>query len=149
MPVPIWAGRYIGLPFRCHGRDRTGLDCWGLVRLVMAEQFGVALPSLATEYHRATDGVEVGRLVLREIPRWDAVEEGEEEAGDVIVLRLRGRPMHVGLVLGDGHMLHIESGIDSAIERYTGARWAERIFGFYRYRPVQEDDDTAGGIFGF
>lgn len=27
--------------------------------------------------------------------------------------------MHVGLVLGDGSMLHIEQGIDSAIERST------------------------------
>ena len=34
MPVPIWAGHYIGLPFRDHGRDRSGLDCWGLIATV-------------------------------------------------------------------------------------------------------------------
>lgn len=25
MAVPIWLGRYIGLPFKEHGRDRSGL----------------------------------------------------------------------------------------------------------------------------
>jgi hypothetical protein len=31
-------------------------------------------------------------------------------------------------------MLHIESGINSAIERYTGPRWQDRVFGFYRFK---------------
>lgn len=136
MPVPIWAGRYVGLPFAAHGRDRAGLDCWGLVRLVMAEQFARALPSLATCYRRTDDSAGIGQLVLSEIPKWDAVADGEEGLGDVIVLRLRGQPMHVGLVLGDGCMLHVEAGINSAIERYRGSRWAERIYGFYRYREA-------------
>jgi cell wall-associated NlpC family hydrolase len=136
MPVPIWAGRYIGLPFREHGRDRAGLDCWGLVRLVMAEQYGLHLPSFATRYRRTADSAEIGRLVTAELPKWDDVKAGAEEEGDVVVLRLRGAPMHVGLVLGDGQMLHAEAGIDSAIERYCGPRWAERIYGFFRYREA-------------
>lgn len=139
MPVPIWAGRYIGLPFREHGRDRAGLDCWGLVRLVMAEQYGRALPSFAARYKKTSDGAAIGSLVLSEIPKWDAVPAGDEEEGDVIVLRVRGQPMHVGLVLGDGCMLHAEAGIDSAIERYRAPRWAERVFGFFRYRDFEDD----------
>jgi cell wall-associated NlpC family hydrolase len=140
MPVPIWAGRYIGLPFREHGRDRAGLDCWGLVRLVMAEQYGLSLPSFAARYRRTSDGAGIGRLVLSEIPKWDEVKGGAEAEGDVIVLRARGEPMHVGLVLGDGCMLHVEAGIDSAIERYRGPRWAERIFGFFRHREPSDGD---------
>lgn len=56
--------------------------------------------------------------------------------GDVIVLRLLGHPMHVGVVLGDRQMLHIEEGIDSAIESYAGPRWQHRVFGFFRYREA-------------
>jgi cell wall-associated NlpC family hydrolase len=149
MPVPIWAGHYIGLPFKDHGRDRAGLDCWGLVRLVMSEQFSRALPSFTQEYRRTTQVDDIGKLIEREIPSWDALAPGEEEKGDVIVLRIRGRPMHVGLVLGDRHMLHVECGVNSVIERYTGPRWADRIFGFYRYKAVSGHEDTAGGIFGF
>jgi len=39
MPIPYWAGHYIGLHFREHGRTVAGADCWGLVRLVLQEQF--------------------------------------------------------------------------------------------------------------
>ena len=77
MPVPFWAGRYIGLPFEDHGRSRAGLDCWGLVRLVLSEQFGIALPSFAAEYRRTTDTGKISDLILREVPAWQFVTAGE------------------------------------------------------------------------
>jgi cell wall-associated NlpC family hydrolase len=141
MPVPIWAGHYIGLPFFDHGRDRSGLDCWGLVRLALGEQFGVALPSYAHEYQRSTQGDKISALIEREALKWKPVPAGNEVCGDVIVLRVRGKPMHVGLVLGDRLMLHIEAGINSVIERYSGTNWAERVSGFYRYKNALDLDD--------
>jgi len=140
MPVPIWAGHYIGLPFREHGRDRSGLDCWGLVRLVLAEQFNIALPSYAEEYSRTTEAAKIGALITRETQNWKIVPAGQEACGDAIVLRVRGRPMHVGLVLGDRLMLHVEKGVDSVIERYAGPQWADRVAGFYRYKGLYPDE---------
>lgn len=136
MPVPLWAGRYIGLPFVTHGRDRSGLDCWGLARLVMAEQLGRALPSYVYEYESTLQADVISELIARECVLWDRVFDGHERLGDIIVLRLLGQPMHVGVVLGDRQMLHIEEGIDSAIESYAGARWQHRVFGFFRYREA-------------
>jgi cell wall-associated NlpC family hydrolase len=145
MPVPFWAGHYIGLPFEDHGRNRAGLDCWGLVRLVLQEQRGIALPSFATEYRRTTDTQKISDLILRETPAWAMIAGGEEALGDIIILRQRGAPMHVGFVLGDKHMLHIEHGINSAIEDYSTVRWRDRIFGFFRYRKEVGDGAGAGG----
>ena len=139
MPVPIWAGHYIGLPFAEHGRDRSGLDCWGLVRLVMTEQFGLALPSFVRDYDRTTQVARISALIEREAAGWRGLRAGEEALGDVIVLRLRGQPMHVGLVLGDSQMLHVECGVDSAIESYAGARWQMRVHGFYRYKNFLDE----------
>lgn len=140
MPVPIWAGRYIGIAFREHGRDRAGLDCWGLVRLVMSEQFNVSLPAFQGEYKTTTDVDAITRLIERESVFWREMPPGEERLGDVVILRLMGKPMHAGLVLGDKQMLHIEQQVDSAIEKYTSPRWKDRISAFYRYEPF---DDTA------
>lgn len=147
MPIPIWAGRYIGLPFKDHGRDRAGLDCWGLVRLVLAEQFALALPSLAAHYPRTTDQPSISRLIERETLHWQNINDTQTvRAGDVIVLRLNGAPMHVGVVIGDGRMLHIERGINSVIESYRTSRWESRIYGFFRYTPhsrtAKNEDDA-------
>lgn len=144
MPIPIWAGRYIGLPFRELGRDRAGVDCWGLVRLILAEQFTIPLPSFIHEYRHTLEKSRIGPLIERETRSWQKIATNAEAPGDVVVLRLHGKPMHVGLVLGDRHMLHIEAGINSAIERYNSPQWAERIFGFFRYR---EDIDEQNPFF--
>ncbi|MFN7019893.1 MAG: host specificity factor TipJ family phage tail protein [Phycisphaerales bacterium] len=43
--IPTWVVDYLDIPFAQGGRDRhTGVDCWGLVRIVQAERFGVSLP---------------------------------------------------------------------------------------------------------
>ncbi len=143
MAVPIWLGHYIGLPFKEHGREKDGLDCWGLVRLVLAEQFGFHVPSYSGEYSRTSDSIAISHLIRRESADWRAVERGDENLGDVIVMRMRGQPMHVGLVAGDGQMLHVERGVNSALERYTGARWASRIEAVYRYRTYLDDLEYA------
>src|SRR4051812_23945183 len=101
MSVPIWAGRYIGLPFTGHGRTRAGLDCWGLVRLVMAEQFNIAVPSYDWAYERTSQVEKIAAHIENVTQGWKSIPKEEECCGDVIVLLVRGRPMHVGIVLGD------------------------------------------------
>ena len=131
--VPHWVTPYIGLPFKPHGRDRNGVDCWGLVRLVLAERFAVNLPSYADGYGSTEDARDIGRLIRGELNPWRPVPSGAEQPGDVVLLRLMNQPMHVGLVVDPGWMLHIEEGIDACLERYDGARWRQRVLGLYRY----------------
>ncbi|HTT77005.1 MAG TPA: NlpC/P60 family protein [Candidatus Binataceae bacterium] len=85
---------YIGLPFKSLGRDRAGLDCWGMVYLVYREVFHQEIPPYA-DYADAYDVEEVSALVKGEIvTRWREVLPAQ--LGDVILLRVRGLPCHVG-----------------------------------------------------
>lgn len=41
-----WSTRYIGIPYRAGGRERDGLDCWGLIRLIYREERNTLLPEI-------------------------------------------------------------------------------------------------------
>ncbi len=133
-----WATALIreAVPFKAKGRDRNGIDCWGVVWLGKAEIEGISLPSYLEDYThsdiRRLDHLE--KIFVREVPFWDRLNAGEEQAGDVVLMRMSGRSIHVGLVVAKGKMLHIEEKIDLCIEDYDATTWANRVTGVYRYR---------------
>lgn len=132
-----WASDLIrlGVPFKTRGRDRSGLDCWGLVVLHHREVLNITLPGYTELYDRA-DALGFRQLKTifdREVPLCDNIPLGKEEPGDIAVLRMDGRPIHVGLVIGKRKMLHIEEGIYACAEPYTGIQWRGRLEGFYRH----------------
>lgn len=124
-------GKYIGAEFEDRGRG-PAYDCWGLVKVALAEQFGIQIPDLSAEYESATDHRAIPGIVERERSSWKRVEDPTE--GDVILLLIKRRHFHVGLCIGGGQMLHIFKGINACRERYGSPLWAPRIQDFYRYR---------------
>jgi cell wall-associated NlpC family hydrolase len=132
--VPSWATQYVGLPYVAGGRTHDGIDCWGLINLVWSEQLGVTLPPYegATYFTEAsTDAVATDAAAFAS--RYVPVDLGQERLGDGILIRMRGHPLHVAMVLAPGIMLHVEQGADACIEPYGTFRWAKRIIGIYRY----------------
>lgn len=131
-----WVSAYVGIPYRFAGRDRSGCDCWGLVRLVLSERFGIVLPSFAEDY-AGGDRDALAALVSDALPLVgvDRVEDPRE--GDIVLLRLAGQPCHVGLVVGgpgERNLLHTLTAHDSALDYYDGHDWIKRKEGFYRVR---------------
>lgn len=131
MGAPAWCGAFVGLPFVDHGRDRAGVDCWGLAKLALEEHFGIGgLPDFTSQYRHARDRA-LHEVFACEIERWQRVEI--PAPGDVVVLRYAGRPMHVGLVVAPGLMLTVDRGTASCVERLDSHRWLGRIEGYYRH----------------
>lgn len=126
---------YIGLPFLARGRDRHGLDCWGLVRLVYAEQFGIELPSLHERYTDIDDFKTLAAVTTTTALNWQEVPAGQEQVGDVLVFRIKNFPVHVAVCLGQDQMLHVHEGIETVIDRYDRSpHWANRLVAAYRYK---------------
>lgn len=131
MNAPAWTSRYVGLSYQDCGRTRAGLDCWGLVRLALEAEFGIqGLPDFAGQYSRSRDRA-IPQIFADELRKWHRVEA--PVAGDIVVLRLNGRPWHVGLMVSQETMLTIDRGTLSCLERLESPRWTGRLDGFYRY----------------
>lgn len=133
--LPEWAAEYVGIPYRTRGRDRSGCDCWGLLALVFRERFGWTIDGPDLEWKHGDDPAALGAGVRQYASGFSEVRRGEERVGDGVLLRLRGHPLHVGLVLTPGWMLHTHETADSCIESYDRPTWTNRVLGFYRYTP--------------
>lgn len=129
-----WWGAYVGLPFLDGGRDRAGLDCWGLVALVYAERLGVALP--AHEGIGAADHRGVAQAMQAGCARgpWRRVDE--VRAFDVMVARRDHHsrfPGHVGVMIDAGRVLHVLKGRDAHVARLDAPGQRALILGVYRH----------------
>lgn len=113
------------------GRDETGVDCWGLVRLFYSQELGIELPEYSSVGHGINDEGELAKEIHARMQNWRQVETPEQ--GDCVLLNIAGAPTHIGIVVTKNTMLHVSKSSNSVIERFTGMKWQRRIEGFYSY----------------
>ena len=118
---------YIGIPFAWHGRELTGVDCYGLLILVY-ETLGIQLPDY--EYG---DGPNLAPLFTHglALPGWQRQQAPAEFSA--VLFSICGYPLHCGIMVDGTRFLHSRMGINSCIQRVNGLAWRNRVLGFYRY----------------
>lgn len=113
--TPHWGERYARIPFADGGRDFSGCDCWGLVRLVYETELGLALPSYGDIPASALGRIARRMSSPRALADWR--QTADPAAFDVAVMSGRPAkglhpraPVHVGLVVDGSRLMHIEEG---------------------------------------
>jgi hypothetical protein len=137
-----WTAAYVGLPYRRLGRDRSGVDCWGLARLPLVEFKGLALPLWDTVDPEDVPARCEAFETTRHDGSWLTVTESEARPFDFVrmrtVLEIDGRkvwrPVHIGLLAPRRHVLHIRRGETSCLEPIDFLR--NRIVEFCRHRGL-------------
>lgn len=131
---------YVGIPFRDGGRDRSGCDCWGLVRLVYAGD-GIDLPTYGEI--GATEMMRIAREFRREMfveMTWRRVDDLPRQRLDAVVMRrvgeVDGPAWHIGVMMDGKRVLHTEKATDSVLVPLGHHSVAPRIAGFYRHREI-------------
>ena len=106
-----WAQKYIGTPWVFGGRKPgTGLDCWGLFKLVQAAQFGVEVPEIELEEFN----IEKIAREFRSHPEYDNWREVElANEGDAVLLTSGKYPNHVGTWIRDGERAGVLHTVES------------------------------------
>jgi cell wall-associated NlpC family hydrolase len=127
-----WCEKYVGLPFVDHGRTMDGVDCWGLVRIVMKNERNIDLPSYGEI--SATELLTVTKTISTEANRepWHTVKK--PQTFDVVLMR--GKPLHVGIMVSNTQVLHVEEATASVLLPITHNAIKQRIVGFRRHRNL-------------
>lgn len=126
--------KYVGIPFMSKGRDRNGIDCWGLVRLFYIEKFEIKLEANADI--SASEVVRIAERMAEQRDERPWIKVDNPRYGDVVSMR-RGRHVcHVGVMLNTTDMLHILKQTDSLIQPIYAPAIKGRIVSFHRHEVL-------------
>ena len=90
-------------PFRMHGRDRSGLDCVGLVWLIrkIANRPTIDFHDYPNRVNSAMSFRRLNLLARR-------VSKDESVAGDAVLMSFGDQSTHLGIILEDGRIAHAD-----------------------------------------
>lgn len=136
---PASFNAYVGIPFAWNGYDRGGVSCWGLVVLLYRELFGIRLPrhDEAGAAVAAGQGGDPSSWLAPSM--WRPIELSSAACGDLLHMwglhNRRRTPLHCGMVVAPGLVIHAEEGAGVVISNYArDRRYASRVMGAYRVR---------------
>lgn len=133
LPVEI-IEKYLGVPYQHHGRDLSGLDCYGLVLRIFEDQ-GVNLWDINEEYDEDWSWQGRNLFVENYARDWEFVDD--YRFMDVACFQ-NGKSVvnHAGIYLGENKFIHaVKAGV--VVSRFTDREWQKRWVGFYRYRGTR------------
>jgi cell wall-associated NlpC family hydrolase len=128
------ASDFIGHHFRQGARGPTHFYCWSLVETYLEKMHGLtALPLY--------DGDNHAEIVRDALLADDWVQQSVPKAGDVVVMLTpigggKSAPMHIGVMVDDSHVLHIDRGSRSECLSVKHPLIAMRLHGFWRHKDL-------------
>jgi len=128
--IPNWAGIYVGIPYESKGTG-PGFDCWTFYKYVFGIERGITIPDNNNDYINANDMESVHNYFKNSKDEWEEIKVPEVYC--LIMMKIAGEPVHVGMCLDNEYMIHTLKGHAAAIEKYTGKKWKNRIEGFYKW----------------
>lgn len=122
---------WIGVPHVYNGRDKRGVDCYGLVWLYYRDVLGLMMPDW---YCADSSKLWVMRFMDKEVrDRLVVIDKPEDNC--IAVIKRNSISNHIGVIYGDGFFHCLEN--TSVV--YQPIRMAEMLYGNLIYgRPSME-----------
>lgn len=122
-------GDLIGVQYKKSGRDKSGMDCYGLVK-ELYDRMGRNLPDYATPDETSL----IQQLISEE--RDKSFEELKEpKEGCIALFRIPPYTLHMGIVLKGGEkFIHILENRNVAIEKLNHRIWSKLLIGYYEWK---------------
>ena len=126
-----YARECINTPFRHQGRVcGVALDCAGVVvhcatRLALEHADMQGYPRLP--FKNTLQEFLSAQPNLIEVPIPEMAE------GDVILMRIKAAPQHLGIYAGNGYMIHAYDDVGRTVEQRIDDAWLKKITAVYRF----------------
>lgn len=121
----------LGVPFVDGGRDKQGMDCWGLFIEVM-KRFGYEVPDYKVS---CFDAEGIGGTYQAEIGSWQEV--GSAAPGLAVAMAIHEKApdmvQHFGVVLEPKRFIHTLEKTGVIITKISDPFFNRKIKGFYRW----------------
>jgi cell wall-associated NlpC family hydrolase len=130
---------FLGIPYGMDNDPSKSLDCWNLCRHYAAKELGLIFPEFMYDRTNEEAYIEAGRIHIANQKNLGTVwrEVSSPEIGDIMLIKMRGRPCHCGIYVGkvDGQdsFLHTLRGRNSSVESFT--YWNQQVASIHRYHP--------------
>lgn len=126
--------QYVTIPFKNHGRDFKGCDCWGLIKLILQDYYEIWIPDYhisCLDYRAIHDQVEKDR------PCWQRIDKPVEPC--LILFKLHNRAAsicnHVGLYIGNNEFIHTLKQHGATITSLNHPYFKAKLEGYYAINP--------------
>jgi len=126
----------IGIPYVAGGRNKKGLDCYGLVEEVF-KRYEIYVPP----YDVARTALEAinydlklcGDFIWSERKQWERLKERELPCLVLMALGIPGFYHHVGVYIGGDKIIHTRKNMSVCIEKLTAPLYIRREKRYYKY----------------
>jgi cell wall-associated NlpC family hydrolase len=105
------------------GRTYKEIDCYGICYLFNRDFLSKSIPEFPQ--FRKSEHL------------YKEIKLGKELTGDIISFNIKGQPIHVGVVVEKGMMLHIMENRETSYESYTSFKWKKRVNSIWRYESIK------------
>jgi len=131
MKIPEWV---YSLKYVDGGRDKSGVDCWGLIVVLNKELRNIDIPDYPSIVLSGLDTCEkTSGELKKQLGSQNLFHEvNTPEYGDAVLINVMGNPLHIGFVLDDSMMLHTGRKHGVVTENFRGMKWKSKIAGIYR-----------------
>jgi cell wall-associated NlpC family hydrolase len=122
--------KYLGIPYKHHGRDMSGLDCWGFVILVYRDM-GYELLDIS-DYAERWSWQGGNYFIENYSKQWEHVAVSKPL--DIVLFKNSiDVANHCGIYLGGGKFIHCcRHGV--IVSNLYEKPWGQRIDGIYRLK---------------
>ena len=128
------AREFLKTPFVHQGRlPGKALDCAGLV-VVTAQRLGLEVIDVQDYSRLPNNGALEAMLDIQ--PSLHGVGRGEAQPGDVLLMKFKKEPTHLGIHAGD-NLIHCWQPVGMVCEHRFDEAWQRRVVAVYRFTGVK------------